>query len=143
MVSVPKVELYKEKEWIGKFLIVDDLFYYNYLFSFPDMFHSHLSKYEFFVLLEILKCFNLPNLERRIHVKQFINNFPCTFSNQTIRKIKILFLDAIQILENNQLIESRFKVFRHGKLEPVEKLRLKNISEGFVIYEKLNFFSVT
>ena len=142
LVSVPKVEIHKEVYWIGKFWIVDDLFYYNYPFSFPDMFNSDLSKYEFAVLFEIFKCFNSPTIEKRIDIKKFIDGFPSKLSNQTSRKLKLLFLEPIQILENNGVIESRFKVFRDGKLEPVKKLTIDNISEGFVIYEKLNFFQL-
>lgn len=101
LIAVPKVEIYKEKDWIGKFWIVDDLFYYSYPFSFSDMFHSNLSKYEFSVLFELFKCFNSPTIQKQIKVKDFINNFPLKLWNQTIRKIKMIFLDAIQILENN------------------------------------------
>lgn len=142
LVAVPQVELYEEKEWKEKFWILDDLFYYNYLFSLPDMFRPNLSKYEFSVLSEILKCFNSPNIEKRIDLKRFLHDFPSTLSNQTIQKMRILFLKAIQILEINQLIESRFKVFDHGTLESVEKLGIDNISEGFVIYEKVNIFQL-
>lgn len=91
------------------------------------MFKSNLSKYEFSVFFEILKSFNLVSIEKRIYVKNFINDFPSTLSNQTIRQIKMIFLDAIQILENNKVIESRFKILRHRKLESVKKLSTNTI----------------
>lgn len=53
--AVPQVEVYKEKDWIGKFWIVDDLFYSNYPSSFAGGFDCNLSKSEFFVLFEIFK----------------------------------------------------------------------------------------
>lgn len=55
LIAVPQVDVYKEKDWIGKFWIVDDLFYSNYPSSFAIMFDFNLSKSEFFVLFEIFK----------------------------------------------------------------------------------------
>lgn len=98
--------------------------------------------YKFSTLFKSIKCFNSPNLEKRIYVKQFMKDYPSTLSNQNVRRMKTLFLEAIEILEDNQLIESRFKVFCNGKLKSVEKLTTQNISEGFLIYEKINFFQL-
>lgn len=55
LIVVPLAKVYKEKDWMGKFWIVDDLFYSNYPSSFAGMFDSDLSKSKFFVLFEIFK----------------------------------------------------------------------------------------
>jgi len=50
---------------------------------------------------------------------------------------KKYFIQFIQILQKHQLIDSNYKIIFNGKLYDKDELTSKNISEGFVVYEKL------
>lgn len=143
LISIPKVEFWKEhRHWMAKVWIVDELFYYNYPFAFPDMFQGDISKTKFAVQFEIIRVFSSLGLEKRFDLKAFISMYPSTLSNQNIRQIKDLFIESVEILQHNNLIQPRFKILRNGNLEPVNNLTPKNISEGFVLYEQLNFLDL-
>jgi hypothetical protein len=142
LISIPKVEFLKERHWIVKVWIVDELFYYNYPFAFPDMFHPTISKTKFAVQFELIRVFSANGLEKRFEIQQFIKNYSSTLSNQSIREIKEIFVELVQILEQNNLIQPIFKILRNGNLESVDTLTSKNISEGFVLYEQLNLLDL-
>jgi hypothetical protein len=142
LISIPKVEFLKERHWIVKVWIVDELFYYNYPFAFPDMFYPTISKTKFAVQFELIRVFSANGLEKRFEIQQFIKNYSSTLSNQSIREIKEIFVELVQILEQNNLIQPTFKILRNGILESVDALTPKNISEGFVLYEQLNLLDL-
>ena len=142
LISIPKVEFVKERHWIVKVWIVDELFYYNYPFAFPDMFHPNISKTKFAVQFELIRVFSANGLEKRFEIDQFIKNYSSTLSNQNIREIKEIFVELVQVLKQNNLIQPRFKILRNGILESVDTLTPKNISEGFVLYEQLNILDL-
>ena len=48
------------------------------------------------------------------------------------------FLELVQLLRNSGLIEPHYKIISDGKLYPTDQLTTTNISEGFLIYEKLS-----
>lgn len=141
LVSVPKAEISKEgHQWMVTVWIVDVLFYYNYPFSFPDLFPDKLSKSQFAVQFEVLQIFSSQTVEKTFDVKGFIENYPSVLSNQGVRQIKQYFIDSVNLLQRNNLIQPTFKVFRNRNIEYVDQLTTQNISEGFIIYEKLNLF---
>jgi len=51
--------------------------------------------------------------------------------------IKREFLIWVETLEKFDLIEKQYKIIQKGQLYPVHQLTLENISEGFVLYEKI------
>lgn len=142
LISIPKVEFWKERHWMVKVWIVDDLFYYNYPFAFPSLFAPNTSKTKFAVQFEILRVFTSEGLEKRFEIQKFIETYPSALSNQTIRQIKDFFLESVHLLEENKLIQPTFKVLRDGNLEFVDRLTSQNISEGFVLYETLKFIDL-
>jgi hypothetical protein len=71
-------------------------------------------------------------------VKQFIDCYPSALNNSQKTKIKEYFIEGVKILQQNHLIEPNYKVISNGQLYEPEELTLKNISEGFVICEKLS-----
>ena len=44
----------------------------------------------------------------------------------------------MKVLEEHDLIESNYKIISGGRLYQTEELNTNNISEGFVLYEKLS-----
>jgi hypothetical protein len=81
--------------------------------------------------------FEFPHIEKTILVTQFLENYPSVLNNSQKTKIKQYFIELVQILKENNLIESNYKIIYKGKFYPVDQLTIKNISEGFMIYEKL------
>jgi hypothetical protein len=141
LVSVPKADIWREgTQLMVTVWIVDALFYYNYPFSFPDLFPDKLSKSQFAVQFEVIQIFSSQTIEKRFDVKRFIENYPSVLSNQGVRQIKQYFIDSVNLLQSNNLIQPTFKVFRNRKIESVDQLTITNISEGFILYEKLNLF---
>jgi hypothetical protein len=144
LISIPSVEFWREgnQYWVARVWIVDELFYYNYPFAFPDLFDPNISKTKFAVQFEVIRVFSDVGLEKRFEIQRFIDNYPSTLSNYEIRQIKELFIESVEVLEKNNLIQPRFNILQNGNLKPVEKLTPENILEGFVLYEELNFLDL-
>ena len=58
------------------------------------------------------------NLEKVFLIRKFLDSYPAVISNQRKHNIKKYFIQLVKELENN-------------------KLTIQNISEGFIIYEKI------
>ena len=65
---------------------------------------------------------------------------PFKISNQRKASIKKYFIEGIELLQNYDLIEDNYKYMFQGKIYKTLKLDVKNISEGFILYEKLNIW---
>lgn len=140
LVAIPRVEfeiIPNQKQLVANVWLVEDLFYYDYPFCFPNLFQQKLTKDQFNVRFELFKIFNSIEIEKIILVNQFLKNYPSTLSNGQKTKIKQSFIELVQILKENNLIESNYKIIRNGQFHTVDQLMIDNISEGFVIYEKL------
>lgn len=140
LVSVPKVNIYKDKgEWVAKVWIVDELFYYNYPFLFPDVFTSKLKKHEFSVLVEIISKFSSLSISKHFDIRTFIES-QSKLANHDRRKIKQYFIQYITLLVDSNIIENKFDVKQNGLSYSYKlaSLTTRNISEGITVYEKLN-----
>lgn len=60
-----------------------------------------------------------------------------TLNNQQITSIKRYFIQLMEIFEEHKLIESSYQVLVDDKVYHVDKLLPKNISQGFIVFEKL------
>ena len=47
-------------------------------------------------------------------------------------------IELVKLLEEHDLIESKYKIIFKGSLYDTQQLTTRNISEGFIIYEKLS-----
>tara|TARA_Y100000389_G_C17099441_1_gene335171 strand:+ start:160 stop:369 length:210 start_codon:yes stop_codon:yes gene_type:complete len=65
-----------------------------------------------------------------IEIKNFFNSYPSTLNNQQKTKIKKSFIDVIKVLEEHQLIESKYKIISKGQFLDASELTTQNISEG-------------
>ena len=76
---------------------------------------------------------------KQIYFKEFLQAYPSTLNNQQITSIKRYFIELMEIFEEHQLIESSYQVIVDDKVYHVDKLLTNNISQGFIVFEKLSF----
>ena len=141
LIAVPRIEYEicsKQKYLIANVWMVNELFYYNYPFYFPNLFNIKLNKDQFEVRFKFIQVFGSVDLEKTFYIKEFLQNYPSTLTNKQITKIKKYFLQIIQIFQEHQLIDSNYKIISNAKLYDKDQLTSSTISEGFVVYEKLS-----
>lgn len=139
LVAVPFVRFDKiQKFWVGKVWLVNDLFHYSYPFCLPNFFNTKLIKDEFEVRFKFIQIFSSINIEKIFCIQEFLELYPSAISNQRKTNIKKYWIELVQEFKNNDLIEPDYKIICEGSFIPVEKLTLSNISEGFILYEKIS-----
>jgi len=137
LVAIPLVKFQKiQKFWVGRVWLAEELFYYKYPFFLPDFFKTKLTKDQFEVRVEVIKVFHSVDITKTFLIQQFLDSYS-TVSNQRINKIKKNFIELVQILQEYDLIESNYKIISNGSFLDTNELNISNISEGFVIYEKI------
>jgi hypothetical protein len=142
LIGIPKVELTKcpiRKSWFARVSLVEELCLYRYPFNIPNLFQKKLTSLEFKVRVQFLQVFSSVSLEKTFFIEQFFQSYGSTLSNQNKSKIKKEFIQIVEFFQTQKLIENNFKVLSNGSYRSVEKLTIQNISEGFLIYEKLDF----
>ena len=138
LVAIPQVKLeksHKLKYWVGRVWLVEELFYYNYPFYLPNISQTKLTKDPFEVRFKFIQVFSSINIEKVFWVQEFI---PSKIFNQRKATIKKYFIQVIELLQNYDLVEDNYKYMSQGKIYKTSKLDVKNISEGFILYERLN-----
>lgn len=143
LMAVPQIKITKQsKTLIAKVWIVEELFYYNYPFSLPDLFNSNsnskLNKHRLSVLIEIISRFTFVSLEKTFNMKEFLSSYS-TLSNRDIRLIKGYFIEYIELLVKYGAIEDKFYTLKNGIAYETDTLTTRNINEGFIIREVINF----
>jgi ribonucleotide reductase beta subunit family protein with ferritin-like domain len=116
---------------------VNDLFTYNYPFSLPNFFQHKLKKHQLEVGLKFFQAFNSLSIEKTISVEEFFKLYPSVLENKKKTEIKKYFIQLVELLKEHNLIESYYKVFSNGNSYDVQELTIKNISEGFMFYERI------
>jgi hypothetical protein len=138
LIAIPRIEYKicsKQKYLIVNVWMVNKLFYYKYPYYLPNFFNIKLNKYQFEVRFKFIQVFSSINIEKVFWVSEFI---PSKISNQRKASIKKYFIEVIELLQNYDLIEDNYRYMSQGKIYKTSKLDVKNISEGFILYEKLN-----
>ena len=139
LAAVPLVKFTKvQKFWLVRVWVAQELFYYQYPFYLSYLFQTKLKKYQFEVQVHVFKTFSSKNIEKVFLIKEFLQNYTSRLSNQQKTKVKEYFIQSIQLFQQYDLIENNYKIISNGFLLPTDLLTSKNISEGFVIYEKLS-----
>lgn len=141
LVLVPKVKIIKSKKlksWIARVWLVEELFYYRYPFLLPDFFKQKITKDQFEVRFEVIKVFSSVDIEKEFFIKKFLDSYPSVISNHRIANIKRYFIELVKVLQEYDLIESNYKIISDGYYHSVQELNIQNISEGFVLYEKIS-----
>ena len=140
LVTIPEVNLDKGKHnsWIAKVWIAEELFYYTHPFCLPNLFNKKLTKHEFEVQFKVIQVFSSINVEKTFFIKDFFESYPSVLSNQQKTKMKKYFIEWIKLLEEYELIDSTYRTISKGDVLNTDKLTTTNISEGFIVYEKLS-----
>lgn len=138
LVAVPFVRFEKiQKFLVVKVWLVEELFYYSYPFYLPNFFNTKLSKDQFQVRFQIIKIFASINVEKVFLINEILASYPSTISNQRKSNIKKDYIELVQELKDNGLIESDYQIMVNGSWISTDNLTPSNISEGFVIYERI------
>ena len=141
LVTVPKLEIYKcnkSKCWLTKILLLERLFHYPYPFKYPDLFHTQSIKFnkdQYLVRFEFIRVFSIKSPNKHFYLPQFFKQHPV--SNKRIRDMKQIFIQLIRQFYQIQLINSKVKLMLHNNYIDIQSLTTFNISNGFVLYEKV------
>jgi len=140
LVSIPELKLEKAKQnaWYVTAWIAEELFFYSHPFLFPDFLERKPTKDEFNVQFEVIQTFSSISVEKIFYIEEFIKNYPAKLNNQRITFIKHYFIEIMELFQEQKLIESNYKILSNGKFYNQTKLTTQNISEGFVVYEKIS-----
>ena len=141
LVTIPKLKVYKCKKskcWLTRILLLEGLFDYPYPFIYPDFFETESIKFtkdQYLVRFEVIRIFSSKSGAKNFYLREFFQQHP--FSNKRIRDIKRIFIQLIQKLYPFGLIESKVKLMLHNDYVDIKDLTTFNISDGFILYEKI------
>ena len=128
----------EHKSLVGQVLMVDELYFYRYPFSFPSFFLTYQNTYELQVKLQIIKVMCINSLEKKFYVKTFLDQF--NISTQKRAQIKKLIVKSFEKLHQANLIENQFKLLtKNTTIKKCDKLTSLIIGRSEIIYfsEKL------
>jgi hypothetical protein len=140
-VTIPKLQLYKSKKsksWVTRILLLEELFDYQYPFKYPDLFETEnnkLTKDQYLVRFEFIRVFSIKSATKHFYLREFFQQHPV--SNKRIRDMKQIFIELIREFYQIRLINSKVKLMLHNNYIDIENLTTFNISDGFILYEKI------
>jgi DNA relaxase NicK len=141
-VMFPYLKLTKQnRQWTIIMTIGEEFYFYQYPFFFPNSFLIYKNKYDLEIKLELIESFSQVELEKKLMVKEFLNQF-CV-SNKDLTKIKKQLIDSVSELKDSGLIENEFSLtFKNGSLNETKKIEdlspgLLSKSESLSFWEKM------
>jgi len=140
-IVIPQVKLeksLKHKYWIARVWLLEELFYYEYPFSFPNIFQTKLTKDQLEVRFKFIQIFSSVNIEKVFFIQEFLSSYPSVISNQRKNNSKKYFIKLVQLFQEQDLIEDNYKIISNGHYSFTKEFNTHDISEGFVIYEKIS-----
>ena len=141
LVTIPKLQLYKCKKskcWVTRVLLLEELFDYQYPFIYPDLFQTESIKFnkdQYLVRFEVIQLFSSKSVSKKFYLREFFQQHKV--SNQRIRYMKQIFIELIQEFYQFGLIQPKVKLMSHNYYLDIQDLNTFNISDGFVLYEKI------
>ena len=90
------------------------------------------------VPFKVIQVFSCVNITKTFWIEDFFEDYSIKFTNQQKTKMKKYFIKSVKLFQQYDLIENNYKMISNGFLFDIDLLTSKNISEGFVIYEKLS-----
>jgi hypothetical protein len=142
-VMFPYLKLKKQnRKWTVTLAVVEEFYFYQYPFLFPNSFLICNNKYDLEIKLQLIESFSTVELEKKLLVKRFLNQF--SVPNKDLAKIKKQLIDSFFILKDFQLIENKFSLI--SKNGSSNKLRhrtekIESLSPGMLFKsESLSFW---
>ena len=86
---------------------------------------------------KFIQVFSSVNIEKVFFIQEFLSSYPSVISNQRKNNIKKYFIQLVQLFKEHDLIENNYKIISNGHYYFTKEFNTRDISEGFVIYEKL------
>jgi hypothetical protein len=143
---IPYLKLKKQnRKWTVTLAVGEEFDFYPYPFLFPNSFLICKNKYDLEIKLQLIESFSTVELEKKLLVKRFLNQF--YGPNKDLAKIKKQLIDSFFILKDSQLIENKFSLIskngssnevrlRTGKIESLSPGMLSK-SESLSFWEKI------
>ena len=137
-VIFPYLKLTKQnRRWVVIMAIGEEFYFYQYPFFFPNSFLSYKNKYDLEIKLQLIESFSQVELEKKLLVKEFLNQF-CV-SNKDLTKIKKQLIDSVSKLKDFGLIENEFiSIFKNVLLN--ETIKLRYLSPALLFKSESRFF---
>lgn len=104
----------------------------------PNFFLGETNKFMFEVQFKMIQTFSSVEIDKVFFIQEFFQDYPSTLSNQQKTKMTGYFIKLVQTLQDYELIDNNYKVISNGRAHSTDQLTPANISEGFIIYEKLD-----
>ena len=83
------------------------------------------------IKLQLIESFSQVELEKKLLVKEFLNQF-CV-SNKDLTKIKKQLIDSVSRLKDSGLIENEFSLtFKNVSLNETKKIEIEDLSPGLL-----------
>nr|YP_010444209.1 hypothetical protein, Heak293 Cp026_ORF504_seminavis [Fibrocapsa japonica]UTE95096.1 hypothetical protein, Heak293 Cp026_ORF504_seminavis [Fibrocapsa japonica] len=101
LVAIPQVKLEKsskQKYWIGKVWLVDELFYYSYPFSLPNIFQTKLTKDQLEVRFKFIQVFTSASIQKVFFIQELLSSYSSVISNQRKNNIKKYFIQLVHLI---------------------------------------------
>lgn len=93
-IMFPYLKLEKQgKAWIVKMATGEELYFYNYPFTFSSSFLHYRNKHDLQVKLKLIESISVTDLEKRFYIEEFLNQF--SISNKKRTKIIIVFFNLL------------------------------------------------
>ena len=106
-VMFPYLKLTKQnRRWTIIMAIGEEFYFYQYPFFFPNSFLIYKNKYDLEIKLQLIESFSQVELEKKLLVKEFLNQF-CV-SNKDLTKIKKQLIEFLFTLKYSELIKNQF-----------------------------------
>jgi hypothetical protein len=128
----------KSKCWLTRISLLEQLFDYQYPFKYPDLFETESIKFnkdQYLVRFQFIRVFSSKNATKNFYLREFFQQHPV--SNKRIRDIKRIFIELTQEFYQFGLIDSKVKLMLHNDYIDIENLTTFNISDGFILHEKI------
>ena len=117
---------------------MERLFDYQYPSKYPDLFETEsikLNRSQYLVRFQFIRVFSSKSATKNFYLREFFQQHPV--SNKRICDIKRIFIEFTQEFYQFRLIDSKVKLMLHNDYIDIEDLTTFNISDGFILYEKI------
>lgn len=122
LITIPELNVYKEKSWKVDIWIADELFHYLHPFLFYGIFDKKLNTYQLQVLAEIIKIHSSPDLRKEFYIQEFIDHYPASLSYQQKNKIRKYFIHYLQLFEQQGKIQNKVLNLSSNQIFDIQEL---------------------